>query len=712
MRFDYGYIEDDKKKQTYDLKLLGRLAGYAKPYRWILALTSILILAATAADLVMPYLIKIAIDRYIVVSVQEVVLRPPLEPQMKNLADKTRPLLTPSGKPGLFFLSLEASNKLTAEELQSLEKAGILKPKRLYLTPLRSNPAAQVVERHSDKFIIYPEVAVITPEALKRLGWKDVSELRAGDISGLAKIALICALLLVVGYIFESSQVILLEYAGQKLTHDLRQSLLDHVLKQSPAFHDQTTTGRLVSRLTNDVQNLSEMIKSLAVTFFKDSFTLIGIIVLLIHINLHLALLTFVLLPPVVIITAYFRRLSREVFREIRARIAQINSSFNETIIGIRIVQAFRREAHSREQFEELNQLNYLAGMRQIKVFAIFMPLMELVAAIALGIIIWYGGWSVLKNTMTLGAVVAFIGYIRKFFQPIRELAEKFNILQSAMASLERIFTLMDQESALPQPKTPAPMPVFSGAVEFDRVNFSYQPGMPVLRDLSFRIEPGRTLAVVGATGAGKTSIINLLLRFYDVTSGRILIDGTDIRELPLPDHRARIGLVMQDVFLFAGTVRENIAFSRDHLSQEKIEAAARASGATSFIEALPYGYDQKLGEGGLSLSVGQRQLLAFARTLAQDPGILLLDEATASVDSETERLIEIGLERLTTGRTSIIIAHRLSTIRRADHILVLHKGRVIESGDHDTLLAQRGLYYRLLELQIDQNHMAKTAGP
>ncbi|MEW6265859.1 MAG: ABC transporter ATP-binding protein [Thermodesulfobacteriota bacterium] len=696
---DYGYIEDDRR-QAYDFKLLGRLAGYTRPYLGLLTLTSFLILASTAADLVLPYLTKAALDRHIVVSAQMVVFDPQADQALADLFEKSRPLFEPSGRADVFFLPGEKARRLDPADLNRLKAAGLIRPGTFYLVPASPGPAWEIVEKRPDLFQVYPRLAAIPIPDLGRLERTDLMKLRGGDAAGLAWIALFCCLVLAVGYLFDFVHNILLEYTGQRVTHDLRQRVMAHVLNQSLAFHDHNTTGRLVARVTNDIQNLGEMIKSVAVTFFKDAFILAGIIAILLTLNFRLALVTFALLPPIFMISMVFRRLARDVFRVLRAKVAEINSFFSETIAGVRVIQAFRREETNAGQFDRLNHEYYLAGVRQVKVFALFMPVVDLMASTALALIIWYGGLGVLSETMTLGAVAAFIGYTRMFFQPIRDLAEKFNILQSAMASLERIFSLLDVKAALPAAKTIQALPPAKGAIVFDKVSFAYEPGAPVLKGLSFTIAPGQTLAIVGATGAGKTSIINLLLRFYDVTSGRISVDGADVRDLPLEDHRRRIGLVMQDVFLFDGTVRENIALARDGIPREKIEAAAAAVGADDFIQALPEGYEQRLGEGGRSLSLGQRQLLSFARTLVQDPQILVLDEATAHVDSETEKLIEAALARLTSGRTSIMIAHRLSTIQRADRILVLHQGRAVEQGGHAELLARQGPYYRLLMLQ------------
>ena len=560
MWHDYGYFEGDKLAKVYDLKLMKRLGRYCRPFLGILLLIAFLILAATAADLLLPYLTKIAIDRYIVVSARQVNIHPDLPPAIAEICDKYREYWEPSGKQGLYFLPNVKSSRIDLRDMARLRQAGVISEVPYYLIDIQSAAAMETARGHPELFEIFPNAAAIKVSDLARLDRSALLSIREKDLVGLGYLALLSIALLLVGYVFDFGQVILLEYTGQKLTLDLRQQLLEHVLNQSMAFHDRQSTGRLVARLTNDIQNLSEMIKTVAVTLFKDAFILVGIIIILVRTDLRLALVTFTVLPPILIITMVFRRKARDLFRRLRVIVGRINTAFSETIAGIRVVQAFRREKESAREFEELNHESFLAGLGQILVFATFMPIIEVFSAVALGLILWVGGLSVLQETITLGTVVVFISYSRKFFQPIRDMAEKFNILQSAMASLERIFGLMDTHQALPRVPAPVRTEKTKGSIVFENVRFAYKPNEPVLKDVSFEVKPGTTLAIVGATGSGKTSIINLLLRFYDLQSGRILVDGLDIRELDLVAHRSRMGLVMQDVFLFAGTIRENIA--------------------------------------------------------------------------------------------------------------------------------------------------------
>ena len=524
-----------------------------RPYAWLIALICLLILAATTTELVLPYLTKTSLDRYIVASARKVNLDAAQDPALKVLAGSYMPLFLDSGQTGIYFLPGDRTGRIDPGDLRRLEQAGIIQSEPYYLTDPNQDGLAEVLHRNHSLFQVFPKAAAIAVGDLKKLERPDVIRLRSGDIRGLAYIALWCVIVLVIGYLLNVTQVVLLEYVGQRITHDLRQDLLTHVVHQSIAFHDRHSKGKLVARLTNDVQNLNEMVTNVAVTFFKDMFILAGIVAMMLYLDLKLALIAFALLPIVGLVTDVFRRKAREVYRELRKKVGQINASFAETIAGIQIIQAFRREEDNNRRFIRLNHDNFEAGYRQIRLFAIFMPLVELAAAISLALIIWYGGLNVLHDAITIGVVVAFVAYSQKLYQPIRELSEKFNILQSSLASLERIFMLRDQQSAMPEPAVPQTVERGPGHIRFDRVDFSYTHGEEILKDITFEVKPGETLAIVGPTGAGKTSIINLLLRFYDPESGAIFIDGSNIRDLDLPSHRSRIGLVMQDVFIFAG---------------------------------------------------------------------------------------------------------------------------------------------------------------
>jgi len=438
----------------------------------------------------------------------------------------------------------------------------------------------------------------------------------------------------------------------------------------------------------------------------KDVLLVVGIILLLLHLNRSLALVSFSVIPLIFVTAVFFSRRARDVFREIRFRVAQMNSFFNENFSGIGVVQLFRREKENSRRFEQINEKYYLANMEQISIYAFFVPLVEILSSGAVGLLLWYGGGKVIQEVMTLGVLVAFLSYIRMFFQPIRDLSEKYNILQSAMASLERIFSLIDEDQKMLKPVRLGTEPLsprkeeIEGSVEFQHVSFSYDGEDRVLKDVTFSVGKGETVAIVGATGAGKTSLLHLLERFYEVQDGTILIDGVDIRKRDITQLRSQIGLVMQDTFLFAGDIEENIRLGDRKIDERRVKEVSRVVNAEKFIQRLPHGYRTKTGEGGEALSAGERQLLAFARALSINPKILVLDEATSHVDPETERFIQEGLARLLKGRTAIVIAHRISTIQHADRIVVLHKGRVREIGTHTELIAQKGIYFRLYRLQ------------
>jgi len=490
-----------------------------------------------------------------------------------------------------------------------------------------------------------------------------------------------------------------MEVAGQRMMHDLRMKVFSHLQNLSVSFFDRNPVGRLVTRLTNDIQNIHEMFTSVLINLFKDILLLFGIVIILLYLNRELALASFSVLPLIFITTLFFSRQARDAFREIRSKIAQMNAFLQESLSGIKVVQIFQREEENGRRFHKINEGHYLANMKQISIYAFFVPLVEILSSGAIGLLLWYGGGKVIQERITLGSLVAFLSYIRMFFQPIRDLSEKYNILQSAMASLERIFSLLDRDDKVSEPLCPKKDEI-RGNVEFRRVSFSYNGADRVLQEVSFSVREGETVAIVGATGAGKTSLLHLLERFYEVEEGAILLDGIDVREWDVSQLRSQIGLVMQDTFLFAGDIEENIRLGDRRMDGERVKEVARLANADKFVQRLPMGYRTNVGEGGEQLSAGERQLLAFARALYINPKILVLDEATSHVDPETERFIQEGLAQLLKGRTAIVIAHRLSTIQHADRIVVLHKGRVREIGTHAKLMAGKGLYYRLYQLQ------------
>ena len=521
-------------------------------------------------------------------------------------------------------------------------------------------------------------------------------------------LVLIASLLLTFATLYAQGYVMLL--MGQYIMYDLRNQIFGHLQRLPLAFFDANPIGRLVTRVTTDVDALNEMFTSGLVELVGDVLLLAGIVVVLFWLDWRLALVSFAIVPLLVLLTAWFRAGVRQSFRAVRVRIASINAFLQEHITGMPVVQLFGREARAYGEFAEINDRHREANVRSIFYYAVYFPGVELITAFGLALLIWVGGGEALRGAVSLGALIAFLQYAQRFYQPLSDLSEKYNILQGAMASSERVFRLLDTPVPIESPPAAYAPREVRGAIELDGVRFSYKPGEPVLKGISFAVRPGETLAVVGHTGAGKSTLANLLLRFYDVEAGAVRVDGVDVREWSLPVLRRSIGLVLQDVFLFSGTVADNIRLGDPSIDEARLRWAAGEVRALPFIEALPGGLAATVRERGAGLSVGQKQLVAFARALAFDPRILILDEATSSIDTETEQVIQQALERLLVGRTSVVIAHRLSTIQRADRILVLHKGEIREIGTHQELLALRGIYYRLYLLQYREQEMEIVA--
>jgi ATP-binding cassette subfamily B multidrug efflux pump len=521
---------------------------------------------------------------------------------------------------------------------------------------------------------------------------------------GVVFIAIVFLLANIAAFIDQYGQSIVMQTMGQKIMYDIRKQIFAHLQRLPVKFYDTNPVGRLMTRLTTDVDALNEMFTAGVIAIFGDVAMIFYILIWMFRVNWHLALVSFAILPLLVALTAWFRLGARSAFRQVRVRIARINAFLQEHLTGMMVVQLFNRERKELERFDHVNYAHWKANIDTIFYYAVFYPAVELIGAIGVALIIWYGGGQVVRNITSIGTLIAFIQLARSFYEPISDISEKYNILQSAMASSERIFKLLDEPVVIESPENPIRMGRARGRIEFRKVWFAYKDEDWVLKDVSFTVEPGEKVAFVGHTGAGKTTITNLMLRFYDIQRGQILLDDIDIRLMDLQELRANFSIVLQDVFLFSGDVSSNIGLGNPKITEERIHLAAREVHADRFIRRLPEGYSTELHERGAGLSVGQKQLISFARALAFDPAVLILDEATSSIDTETEILIRDAVERMMAGRTSLVIAHRLSTIQSVDNILVMHKGEIRESGTHQDLLALRGLYWRLYQLQFYQD--------
>jgi len=530
------------------------------------------------------------------------------------------------------------------------------------------------------------------------------------DYNGLLMISLFLIGSLILQAVIQFFLTYFTQLMGQKIIYDLRIKLFKHIQRLALKYFDKTPLGRIVTRTTNDIESLNELFASGIVMVFSDIFIILWILIFMFSMSWDLSLVTLSVLPVLIYATFLFRRKVRESYRDVRFHLARLNSFMQERIGGMSIMQLFSKEKEELKEFGGINKDHKKANVDSILYYAIFFPTVEILSAIAVALIIWYGGGEVIQSTMTVGILFAFIQYTEMFFRPIRDLSEKYNIMQTAMASSERIFKLLDNETFIKNKENAKKVEHVRGEIEFKNVWFAYNADDYVLKDVSFKIKPGESVAIVGATGAGKTSIINILTRFYDIQKGEILVDGIDIRDMDKRDLRKFISIVLQDVFLFSGTIKSNINLDSPDISDERVVEAAKTVGAFNFIDRLPAKFDEIVKEKGSTLSVGQKQLISFARALAYNPQILILDEATSSVDTETEILIQKAIERLLTGRTSIVIAHRLSTIQNADKIMVMHKGEIREIGTHQELLANKGIYYKLYQLQYKDQEITKTA--
>lgn len=531
-----------------------------------------------------------------------------------------------------------------------------------------------------------------------------------GDVSGLWVPALAYLGLLIAELAGGAARTYMTTWVGQRAMHDLRKRLFERLQRLPVPFFDRNAVGRLITRVTSDVEVLNDLFSSGVVAIIGDIVLMVAIVIMMFVMSWQLALVTLLLLPAIAVVSFFFRRRMRDAYREIRRRVAQLNAFLQERVTGLAIVQLFLREEESRREFADINESHLKAQLRSIFYYALFYPLVEVGGAVAVAMILWFGGGQILQGALTFGTLVAFLQYLHKFYTPLRDLAEKYNLLQAAMASGERLVALLDEPMVQDVEEAREELPEPRGEIVFDDVWFRYAPDSWTLRGVSFRVEAGERVALVGPTGSGKTTCASLLSRFYEIERGRILLDGVDVREYPRDELRRRIGLVVQDVFLFSDSIRENVRLHDERIDDERVRAALGAVGADRFVDTMPRGIDTQVGERGRALSTGQKQLLAFARALAFDPPILVLDEATSSVDSESEGLIETAVARLMAGRTSVVIAHRLATIRSVDRIVVIHHGEVRETGTHAELLAAEGIYARLYQLQFaDQSGSEAT---
>lgn len=699
-------MDQEKIISGYNPTLVRRLFGYLRPYRTIAIVGVIALAIATVAELLLPVILQHSIDHYLVNTYSRIAAGKTDLPELRGAR------IGPSDiRIGNYYYVPDYRLKaIMGVKKNRLVREGIVGKTSYYVVPVNTAERRRIVAGYSDIFITAKSgYAAIPASDLGSVAAKDLRALRSRDIGGLKRAAAAFFGLLIGQLLFGFLQVYLMALAGQGVMKDIRLQLFRHTVGQSLRFLGTNPVGRLVTRLTNDVETINELFTSVLVSLLQDVALMAGVIITLFSLNVTLGLVALATLPPVIGATLIYRVKARDAYRRVRLWVSQVNTYLSEHLSGMTVVQLFVREHHSRAEFEDRNRELTRANLTQVYVFATFRPIIDLFSSISIAVVIYFGAQFMLAGVVSLGILVAFINLITKFYQPVMDISEKFTILQSAMAGSERVFELMDTADIIPD-RGVKRIGEIRGELVFDHVDFGYKEGDPVIRDLSFRVEPGQTVAIVGYTGAGKTTIANLLTRLWDIQGGRILLDGTDIRDISLATLRTAIQPIQQDVFLFSDTIRENILLGRE-MSDEQLMQAARVVQADSFIGSLPEGYVTALTEGASNISTGQRQLVSFARVIAHDPRIIIMDEATANIDTETERLIQRALQGLLANRTSLVIAHRLSTIKHADSILVLSDGELVEQGNHEELLAARGVYYNLYRLQYSaQENSRKLA--
>ena len=711
-------MKDEETFRSYDPDIVRRLAAYLKPFLASVVVALIALLIATGAELLIPVVMQRTIDGHVVVAYRRVVtsaIEATDWPISRIKVAGSAPII------GDWIYVRDADLvDLGVAERERLEGIGLIDSEGWYVFQVR-NELRSLLQLERGLFEIGEgAIAAVDGDETSvrygairtidfgQLGSDELRLLRRGNIVGVSRAVVLVFILLLGVLSFSFVQVYLMAHTGQSVMKSLRLKLFGHTIGLSSGYLQTRPVGSLVTRVTSDVETLNELFANVATSLVKDVCMIAGVVVTMLLLDTRLALVAFATVPPIVIATLLFRSRARSAYRMVRSAVSKVNAFLSERISGMSVVQMFAAETRSAGVFDtESNEL-LRANVTEVRIFAIFRPLVDLFTSVSIGIVLYYGAGLSSRELVSLGVLIAFINLIGKFYRPIQDISEKFTVLQSAMAGGERVFALFDVkdritdvgESTRDLPPSIAQSPIDPGGeVQFDSVTFGYDPKDPVLRELSFTVKPGEKIAVVGFTGAGKTTIINLLTRLWDIQEGRILVDGRDVRSFPVSELRTKVQPVQQDVFLFAGTIEENIRLGRD-INRESVVEAAEAVNAVGFIEKLSHGFKTMVQESGSNLSTGQRQLISFARVLAGNPRIIVLDEATSSVDTETERLIQSGLEALLSGRTSLTIAHRLSTIRDADRILVLSKGRLVESGAHDELLARGGTYTALYRLQ------------